>query len=275
MAKRYYWLKLQKDFARDKRIKKLKKIPGGYNFAFIYLEMILSTIDKGGVIEFEMVEESLAKEIGLELDEDPDAVQITISYLMSVGLMEDLGDGRYLLPYAAENLGSEGASAKRMRDYRERQKILKCNEKTIIKKEKASLCDTSVTQPLRNRYVETETDKETDIETDIETDRQEKHFESKCQSKSQADSLSENKSIPTLEEVAEYVKNNNIKIDPVKFYAKNNARGWMTKEGKPVKRWKTLLLSWAEHEKGYESDSSTFRQNDYDFERLEEELTRN
>ena len=118
-------------------------------------------------------------------------------------------------------------------------------------------------------------DKETDIETGIETDRQEKHFESKCQSKSQADSLSENKSIPTLEEVAEYVKNNNIKIDPVKFYAKNNARGWVTKEGKPVKRWKTLLLSWAEHEKGYESDSSTFRQNDYDFERLEEELTRN
>lgn len=267
MAKRYYWLKMKKDFATDKRIKKLKKIPGGYNFAFIYLEMILNAVDSDGIILYEGIEDTLAKEIALELDEDSDAVQITVSYLMSVGLMEDLGGGKFLLPYVTENLGSEGASAKRMRDLRERQKALQCNEKPKIESQKASHCDTNVTNVLHVGDVETETDIETDI--DIETDRQEYKKMSGCLSKRK-------QYIPTLEEVTAYVESQNLNIDPVKFYEKNQERGWITKQGQPIKRWKSILWSWSEHEKKPDStEKNGMLQNTYDFDKLEQDLVRN
>lgn len=83
--------------------------------------------------------------------------------------------------------------------------------------------------------------------------------------------------IPTLEEVTEYVKVNGLPIDPKKFYEKNQERGWITKNGKPIKRWKSVLWSWAETEYIQKSkpDKNSFMQNTYDFEALEKDLVRN
>lgn len=265
MAQRYYWLKMKKDFAKDKRIKKLKRIPGGLNFAFIYLEMILNAVDTDGILIYEGVEDTPAKEFALELDEDPDSVQITMSYLLSVGLMSDLGDGRFLLPYAAENLGSEGASAKRMRDLRERQRALQCVTTVSQSDAEAPQCDTVVTEALQIGDVETET--ETDIETDIETDRLRRQG---C--------LSENKNIPSLEEITQYAVENHMRIDPVKFYKKNQERGWITKKGEPVKNWKRLMWSWNDKEdpeREKQPDKNSFMQNTYDFDQLEKDLVKN
>ena len=38
MAKRYYWLKLQQDFFSSKRIKKMRRLPGGDTLSIIYLK---------------------------------------------------------------------------------------------------------------------------------------------------------------------------------------------------------------------------------------------
>lgn len=127
MAKRYYWLQMRKDFFNDKRVKKLRKIAGGDTYTIIYLKMMLYSLEKEGVLEFEGVEKSLAEEIALVLDEDADNVQIAVNFLIQCGLLVDMGNNQYFLREVAENLGSEGASAKRVRDYRERQKALQCN----------------------------------------------------------------------------------------------------------------------------------------------------
>ena len=265
MAQRYYWLKMKKDFAKDKRIKKLKRIPGGLNFAFIYLEMILNAVDTEGILIYEGVEDTPAKEFALELDEDPDSVQITMSYLLSVGLMTDLGDGRFLLPYVTENLGSEGASAKRVRDFRERKKALQCNTNVTEEKREALQCNTDVTDVKQNSNVETETDKETDKETDIETDRLRIQG---C--------LSENKNIPSLEDITQYAVENHMRLDPVKFYKKNQERGWITKKGEPVKNWKRLMWFWNDKEDIKQAaKQDEFMQNTYDFDQLEKDFVRN
>jgi hypothetical protein len=60
------------------------------------------------------------------------------------------------------------------------------------------------------------------------------------------------------------------------FFEKNQERGWITKQGQPIKRWKSLLWVWAEkEEKPKSAREDTFEQNDYDFEQLEQDLTRN
>lgn len=134
MGKRYYWLKMQNDFFRDKRIKKLRKIAGGDTFTVIYLKMMLSSLETEGIIEYEGVEDSFADEIALTLDEDADNVAVTVDFLIRSGLLLDIGNNQFALPFVAENLGSEGASAKRVREYRDRQKALQCNtEVTEVK----------------------------------------------------------------------------------------------------------------------------------------------
>ena len=148
--KRYFWLKFDKDFM-DKRIKKLRKIAGGDTYTIIYLKMILSSIETDGIIKYEGVENSLAEEIALDLDEDTDNVQVTVNFLMSQGLLVDVGNGDFALPYAQERIGSESASAKRVREYRERQKALQCN--------------TDVTEQLRACNVEKRRE---EIEKDID-----------------------------------------------------------------------------------------------------------
>lgn len=134
MGKRYYWLKMQNDFFRDKRIKKLRKIAGGDTFTVIYLKMMLSSLENEGIIEYEGVEETFADEIALLLDEDADNVAVTVDFLIRSGLLLDMGNNQFALPFVVEHLGSEGASAKRVREYRDRQKALQCNtEVTEVK----------------------------------------------------------------------------------------------------------------------------------------------
>ncbi len=49
---------------------------------------------------------------------------------------------------------------------------------------------------------------------------------------------------PTLDEVKEYVKQRQSKVDPVKFFEYFTVSGWRDSEGKPVKNWKQKLITW-------------------------------
>lgn len=125
-GKRYYWLKLQDEFFSSKRIKKLRKIAGGDTYTIIYLKMQLLAMKSNGVLVYTGLEQTFAEELALDLDEEPDNVSVAVNYLLSCGLLETEDKTEYFLPYAVLNTGSEGASAKRVRDYRER-KALQCN----------------------------------------------------------------------------------------------------------------------------------------------------
>lgn len=127
MGKRYYWLKLHNDFFTDKRIKKLRKIAGGDTYTVIYLKMMLKSVNNDGVLEYEGIEGTFAEELALDLDEDADNVQVTINYLTQTGLLEDVGNGEYSLSEVKNLVGSESASAQRVREYRKRQDALQCN----------------------------------------------------------------------------------------------------------------------------------------------------
>ena len=120
-VKRYYWLKLQEDFFSSKRIKKLRRLAGGDTYTIIYLKMQLLAMRNDGVLTYSGLEENFASELALDLDEEPDNVAITIQYLLSCGLMETSDNREYFIPYAVANTGSEGSSAQRVREFRERK----------------------------------------------------------------------------------------------------------------------------------------------------------
>lgn len=169
MAKKYYWLKFQKNFFKEKRIKKLRKIAGGDIFTIIYLKMLLYSVSTEGIIIYEGVEPTFEEEIALEIDEDPLNVRITVDYLLQTGLLIDLGENQYLLPEAAENIGSEGESAARVRKYRERQKTLHCNDEALLSNGQALHCNTAVTNCNTEKEIEKEKEKEIEIDKDSYT----------------------------------------------------------------------------------------------------------
>ena len=143
MAKRYYWLKLPDDFFRQKPIKKLRRIAGGDTYTVIYLKMLLVAIKQDCRLYFDGVEEDFCTELALDLDEDLDNVKVTVSFLLSQGLMVKDDEAEYLLTECDKMVGSETAGAQRVRDYRNR---------------KALHCNTDVTPVLRDCNVEKEID---------------------------------------------------------------------------------------------------------------------
>ena len=140
MGKVYYWIKLKTEFF-DKRIKKLRKIAGGDTCTIIYLRMLLMSLPDEGVLYYDGIEEDFAEEIALELDEETENVRMTISYLLSKGLMEKRSEYEYFLYQLPEMLGKEDESASRQRRRREkmaekRDIVQKCHTEIDIEKEK-------------------------------------------------------------------------------------------------------------------------------------------
>lgn len=157
-GKRYYWLRLYDDFFTSKRIKKLRRMAGGDTYTIIYLKMQLTAMKNDGILKWTGLEDNIADELSLDLDESPDDIKVTLAFLLSCGLAETSDNVSYYFPYSVCNVGSEGSSAKRMRDFRQRQKALNSPE--------TSQCDAGVTPSLQTSDGEKEIDKEIDKETD-------------------------------------------------------------------------------------------------------------
>lgn len=55
-------------------------------------------------------------------------------------------------------------------------------------------------------------------------------------------------SAPTLEEVREFVRARNIRVDADRFFETNVLRGWTDKDGRPIHDWRRYLLAWSQYE---------------------------
>lgn len=244
-GKRYYWLKLKSDFFTSKRIKKLRKMAGGDTYTIIYLKMQLLSIRSNGILKWTGLEDNFAAELALDLDESVEDVRMTLMYLESCGLIETSDNVNYFLPYVVENTGSENASAQRVRDFRERQKLLQCNN--------------DVTEVKRQCSVEKEIELEIEIEKDKEIDikQKPKRF-----------------TPPTLEEITEYCDSRNSPVDPKAFYDYYTAGQWKDAKGNKVQNWKQKIITWERKENNGRNKSisgnrqENSRESEIDFDRL-------
>lgn len=125
--KRYYWIQLTQDFFKSKEMKLLRKIAGGDTHTIIYLKMMLISLEDGGCIYYDGLADNLAEEIALMIDENVEDIKITLLFLESKGLLTRKNDRDYFLEQVPEMVGSETASARRVRKFRENQLALQCN----------------------------------------------------------------------------------------------------------------------------------------------------
>ena len=216
--KRYFWLKLHKDFFQRKEIKRLRKIAGGDTYTIIYLKMLLRSIMSDGKLYFDGLEDDFSSELALDLDESEENVQITVQYLLKSGLLEMCSDEEYYLPDAKNNTGTETAVASRVRKHREKQKALQCNT------------DVTQVKQLCNGEKEIELEKEIKIEKEIDSSAS-TTTKRKCFEK------------PTISDIKQYCMERNNNVNAEHFFDYYESNGW--KVGKnSMKNWQAAVRTW-------------------------------
>ena len=209
--KRYFWLKLHKDFFQRKEIKRLRKIAGGDTYTIIYLKMLLRSIMSDGKLYFDGLEDDFASELALDLDEKEDNVQITVQYLLKSGLLEMCSDEEYYLPDTKDSTGCETAVASRVRKHREKQKALQCNANVTQVKH---LCNGEIEKDSSAKSTTTKR----------------KRFEK-----------------PSISDIEKYCIERNNNINAEQFFDYYESNGW--KVGKnSMKDWKAAVRTWEKNE---------------------------
>lgn len=180
--KKYYWLKLMKDFFTQPKIKKLRRIAGGDTYTIIYLKLQLLSIDNNAVLEYQEIENDFIEEMALTIDEDVENVKVTINYLIAQGMLENVDDHHYILVETLKSIGSETSKAELMRKKRgiEKEIVKNGNNVTKVLPTVTNALPTryqSVTEVLpsvTNCYTEIEIEKEKELELKKELESEKK-----------------------------------------------------------------------------------------------------
>lgn len=122
---RRWWLQLQFAFFSDKRVRALRRKFGDASL-IIYQKMMLKSLENDSCMRYEGLEDTFEEEIAVDIIED-EAEKIVLikqvmDFLIDHELMIEQDNHSYFFPQAAKMSGSEGSSAERMRNKRERDK---------------------------------------------------------------------------------------------------------------------------------------------------------
>ena len=147
LKQRFFFIKLPKNWFKNARIKKLRRIAGGDTYTIIYLKMLLLAASRDSKIIYEGIEKTIEEELALKLDENIDDIKMTIAFLRASDLIQDGPDGDIELIEGHGMVGSESYS-------------------NILKKNKQKRLENF--QPHSNQIP---TIKEIDKEKDIEIDK--------------------------------------------------------------------------------------------------------
>lgn len=155
--KRFYWIKLKTDFFNQETIDFLLSQKNGCEYIVLYQMLCLNTANNNGEMSSKIGEMIVPYNIEKIVRDtkyfDFDTVTVALELFKQLGLIYKEDDNVLRITDFKKMVGSETSSAKRVREYRERKKLLQCN--------------TNVTQEIEYRDKSIE-NRDIDIEKDIE-----------------------------------------------------------------------------------------------------------
>lgn len=171
--KKYYWLKLPKDFFERKEVKLLRKLENGAVCVLIYQKILLNALETDGEIYFDHLTDTPEEELALSINEEVEDVRNVLKFLLDKQLVTVLGDV-YYIEKLSEMVGKEGRTASIMRKARAKEKQNVSNETSIIKDvtENCHNVTDCVTLLHREEKEKSREDKEIDIEKEKEINKE-------------------------------------------------------------------------------------------------------
>lgn len=161
--KKYYWLKLPRNFFGKHYIKILRAKENGELLVLFYMWMLTEAIDHEGRLRYSedipYDEEMLAEASGFALHIVTQALQ----QFTKLQLVITESDGTLFMPKSIEMIGSESASAQRVREYRERKNSKEKKHETVENTESndnVTKCNSDVQKSNIEKELEKELEKE-------------------------------------------------------------------------------------------------------------------
>lgn len=155
-AKKFYWLKLKRDFFKRHDIRIIEEMPNGKDYVLFYLKLLLESIDHEGSLRFSDTIPYNEQMLSVITNTNVDIVRSAMRLFTELNLIEIFDDQTIFMGEVEKMIGSESESASRMRRLRQKQQ--------------ASLCDGDVRKSDIEKEKEINKDKDIDLEIERENE---------------------------------------------------------------------------------------------------------
>jgi len=184
--KKYYWLKLKRDFFKRHDIRIIEELPNGKEYLLFYLKLLVESIDHEGALRFSDTVPYNEQMLSVITNTNIDIVRSAMKLFIELKMMDVLDDATIYMKEVNTMIGSETRWAEKKRVQRQKDNV-----------------------PLLSPKCPTEKEKEIEIDTEIEKEKYKRRF-----------------SKPTLDDVKAYCQERNNNVDAEKWYNYYSANGW-------------------------------------------------
>lgn len=126
--KKYYWLKLKRDFFKRHDIQIIEGMPNGKDYVLFYLKLLTESVDHDGELRFSDTIPYNEQMLSTITNTNVDTVRAAMQIFEQLNLIEVLDDQTIYLEETKRMCGSEGWSTERVRNFRSKElKALQCN----------------------------------------------------------------------------------------------------------------------------------------------------
>ena len=203
--KKYYWLKLKRDFFKRHDIRIIEEMPNGKEYLLFYLKLLVESIDHEGELRFSDTVPYNEQMLSVITNTNIDVVRSAMKLFIELKMIEVMDDQTIYMAEVNKLIGGETAWAEKKRRQRKGDNVPLLSPKCPIEIEK---------------------DIEKDIEIEKDNSKPQKRFTK-----------------PTLEEVQAYCAERGKGVDAQKWYDYYSANGWKVGRSKMVD-WKAAVRTW-------------------------------
>jgi predicted phage replisome organizer len=214
MAKKYYWLKLDRNFFKRHDIRIVEDMPNGKEYVLFFMKLLVESIDHEGSLRFNELIPYNDQMLSTITHTNIDIVRSAIKIFQSLELLEVLDDKTIYIRDTSKMLGNETEWAIKKRDYRTKNTENEDIEKTLIGHKKD--------------IVRQEIEKELEIDKEKEKIR----------------GTSTRFIPPTFDLVQSYISENQYSVDAQRFIDFYESKGWYVGKNK-MKNWEAAIRTWA------------------------------
>ena len=147
-SKRFYWLKLKRDFFKRHDIRIVEDMPNGKDYILFYLKLLVESVDHNGELRFSETIPYNEEMLSTITNTNIDIVRAAMKIFSHLEMIEIIDDGTIYMTETLRMIGSavDNDNAKRQQRFRDRKKA----EKPIGLESSVTKSNAGVTDDVTN-----------------------------------------------------------------------------------------------------------------------------
>ena len=133
-TKKYYWLKLKRDFFKRHDITVIESMQNGDKYLLFYMKLLVEGIDHEGALRFSDTVPYNDAMLAAITRTDIDIVRSAVKIFQEFGMMDIYDDGTLYMKQVETMIGDETEWAKKKREYKERKAITEITKEKLPSK---------------------------------------------------------------------------------------------------------------------------------------------